>query len=473
MIDYAVIGSGIGGSSMAAYLHECGFKTVLFEKESYLGGCSSTFTHKGYRYNSGATTLAGYQSGHIVKQFFDDIAFTPKLIANDPAITIIQQGKTTPRYRDLHQFLHVLEQNYPHHKHEAFWRMVYEIGETFYAMDGYTYRSRSSVKKLGSLLSYVPLFFRFGRYLFRNAEAFISDFYGGISDDYRDFLEAQVLIVAQAPLREINMLTAALSLGYTFNETHYPVGGFSQLFDEMLENRCDVKRSCEVQRIERQKEGYLIHTKEAVYHAKNVVLNATMYDSHKLFDDAAITAYYKKYAPLNNFQSSFMLYMSVKSDKAFAHHYQIIEPHPFTLTLSKALFVSFSDASDDDLAPKGYYSVTASIHTDFRWWEDDKVYKANKTKLETLLRQTICSRLGIANEEVVECFSATPRTFKRYINRSQLGGNALSMKNILPKLPGNETPFDGLYHVGDSVYAAQGWPGVMLGVKNLRAILHV
>jgi phytoene dehydrogenase-like protein len=69
--------------------------------------------------------------------------------------------------------------------------------------------------------------------------------------------------------------------------------------------------------------------------------------------------------------------------------------------------------------------------------------------------------------------AASPKTFQRYINRSQLGGNAITMKNFLPKLPGNDTLIDGLYHVGDTVYAAQGWPGVMLGVDNLRRLLHV
>jgi phytoene dehydrogenase-like protein len=47
----------------------------------------------------------------------------------------------------------------------------------------------------------------------------------------------------------------------------------------------------------------------------------------------------------------------------------------------------------------------------------------------------------------------------------------MSMKNFLPFLPSNDTKIDGLYSVGDSVYAAQGWPGVMLGVKNLQRIL--
>jgi len=42
MLEYAVVGSGIGGSS--------------------------TFTHKGYLYNTGATTFPGYEDELIVKE---------------------------------------------------------------------------------------------------------------------------------------------------------------------------------------------------------------------------------------------------------------------------------------------------------------------------------------------------------------------------------------------------------------------
>ena len=87
--------------------------------------------------------------------------------------------------------------------------------------------------------------------------------------------------------------------------------------------------------------------------------------------------------------------------------------------------------------------------------------------------KSLCDILDIKKEEIVHHISATPRTFKHYINRSQLGGNAITMKNFLPRLPGNDTSIKGLYHVGDTVYAAQGWPGVMLGVDNLRKLLHV
>ena len=473
MIEYAVVGSGIGGSSIAAYLDAKGHETVLFEKEPYLGGCSSTFMHKGYNYNTGATTLAGYQDGHIVKSMFDEIGFSPELISTDPAIVIIQDGKVTPRYRDLEAFLSVLEENYPHPKNRAFWTLVYTIGTAFYDMHGHYYKTSNIWQKIVSLTSFLPLLLKFQRYLRVNAHHFIKNFYGEVSDEYFQFLESQILIVAQAKPKEINFFTAALSLGYTFNQTHYVKGGFGTLFDAMTASMKQVKRKTTITSIE-SKDGYFIlYTKDNSYKAKNVILNSTVYESGKLFEKKKIKNYYKKYEKLDNHQSSFMLYMTIKSNKKYEHHYQLIQDKPYPHTLSNALFVSFSDQSDTELSKDGQYSITASIHTDVRWWEDTKHYDTQKKELENILLKSLCDILDINKEEIIHHISATPKTFKQYINRSQLGGNAITMKNFLPRLPGNDSPIKGLYHVGDTVYAAQGWPGVMLGVENLRKILHV
>ncbi|MEA2047176.1 MAG: NAD(P)-binding protein [Campylobacterota bacterium] len=473
MIEYAVVGSGIGGSSIAAYLNAKGYETALFEKEPYLGGCASTFVRKGYQYNTGATTLAGYQEGHIVKSIFDAIGFKPELISTDPAIVIIQNGKTTPRCRDLDRFLEGLEINYPHPKNHEFWTLVHEIGTAFYQMHGHYYSTRSKFKKYISMSSYLPLLLKFQRYLRVNAYDFIKQFYGEISNETLQFLESQVLIVAQAKLKEVNFFTAALSLGYTFNETHYVKGGFSTLFDGLTASIKQVRRKTLITNIESKEDHFLLHTKCDSVKAKHVILNNTLYESRKIFHNEKIKKYYKKYEKLDNHQSSFMIYMTIKSTKKYAHHYQLIQDEVYPHTISNALFVSFSDSEDDIIAKKGYYSITASIHTDVRSWEDDNIYTEQKKKLERILIKSICDILDIKKEEIVHHMAATPKTFKHFINRSQLGGNAITMKNFLPKLPGNDTPIKGVYHVGDTVYAAQGWPGVMLGVDNLRRLLHV
>ncbi len=473
MKDYAVVGSGIGGSSIAAYLDAKGYDTVLFEKEPYLGGCSSTFKHKGFSYNTGATTLAGYEEGQVVKELFDSIGFTPDVIDTDPGIIIIQGDKRVPRYRNLNTFLDTLDKHYPHPKNREFWTLVYTISKEFYKMNGHYYANTSLVNKTISLFSYLPLMFKFQRYLRHNAYDFITDFFKDISPEYLRFLEAQIMIVAQARSKEINFFTAALSLGYTFNETHYAVGGLGKIFKGMTASMKDVRTNSEITRIERKAEHFVLHTKNDSTLAKRLILNSTVYDSSTLFEDRPVQKYYDKYKYLDNHQSSFMLYLTIKSDEHFAHHYQIIQEENYQHTLSNALFVSFSDREDDRICPKGHYSITASIHTDSRWWDDESSYDTQKDTLMRLLLGTICDTLHIKDSQIVHQFAGTPKTFKHYIKRSQLGGNPITMKNFLPRLPGNDTPIKNLFHVGDTVYAAQGWPGVMLGVNNLKKRLHV
>lgn len=473
MLEYAVVGSGVGGSSIAALLNANGEDVALFEKESYLGGCSSTFSHKGYLYNTGATTLAGYEDGLIVKEVFDEIDFKPNLITSNPAIVIMQNGKTTPRDSDFEEFFKTLDSNYPFSQNRRFWELVYDINSEFYKISGHYYSNANIFSKVKSLFSFAPLFIKFQKYLRVNAYDFIDDFFDGVDAEYLQFLESQILIVAQAPTKEINFFTAALSLGYTFNKNHYAVGGLGAVFDGLTKNIRNLYKNSEIQDIKRLPTHFEIHTKTSIFEAKKVILNSTVYDSAKLFEDTKIKSYYKKYEKLNNYQSSFMLYMTIKSNKKFHHHYQLIENEVFINTLSKALFVSFSDEKDNTLSPKGYYSITASIHTDLRYWEDSATYKAQKKELEDILTKTILSTLEIHADEIVHSFSATPKTFKHYINRNQLGGNAITMKNFLPFLPSNDSSLDGVYNVGDSVYAAQGWPGVMLGVQNLKRLLNV
>ncbi len=472
MFEYAVVGSGIGGSSIAAYLDAKGHETILLEKEPYLGGCSSTFDHKGYAYNTGATTLAGYEEGHIVKSMFDKIGFTPELLVTDPAIVIIQNGKVTPRFSDLEAFLEVLEQNYPHPKNREFWTLIYTLGKEFYAMHGHHYSNSSLWKKLISLTSFLPMLVKFQRYLRTNAFDFIKDFYGDISQEYLKFLEAQILIVAQAHSKEINFFTAALSLGYTFNETHYVPGGLGALFDQMTANMKNVRRNSEIKKIERHSDHFTLHTKKESIKAKKVILNSTVYDSGKLFDDGKIKNYYKKYETLNNHQSSFMLYMTIKSSKKYEHHYQLIQDEKYIHSLSNAIFVSFSDVTDTMLTPEGHYSITVSIHTDSRFWQDKTNYKSKKEELQSQILKSICDILDINEEEIVHQFAATPRSFKRYINRSQLGGNAITMKNFLPKLPSNDTAIDGLYHVGDTVYRCTGMAWCDVGSGQPQGIIR-
>jgi len=116
------------------------------------------------------------------------------------------------------------------------------------------------------------------------------------------------------------------------------------------------------------------------------------------------------------------------------------------------------------------HSVTISVHTTTRQWANEN-YLEQKNELEAIIKHIVCEHLGLLPEEIQSSFSATPKTFKRYINRSTLGGIPMLSKNMLYKLPSNDSPIKGLYHVGDTTFAGQGWLGVMMGVRNLQRLL--
>ncbi|WP_309498542.1 FAD-dependent oxidoreductase [Sulfurovum sp.] len=473
MKEYAIIGGGIGGCSAAALLNSEGYDVALCEKEPTIGGCASTFKHNGYLYNAGATTLCGYQEGGIVRELFDKVNVAPNLLVSDPSIVIIQEGKTIPRYNNKEDFVRTLQEAHPHSKHDEFWDLVHHIGKLFYSIDGYYYSNASLSKKLFSLMSLSPVLKTFYPYFWGNADRFIDKFYGGITQKYRDFLEAQILIVTQETGKNVNFFTAALALSYTFNETHYAVGGMGKVCETLVSRVNDIRTSCEVVHIEHRKDRFILSTPQGIIESQNIIMGTTHYDSKRYFEDQKIIKYYEKYEKLNNHQSAYVLYLTLKTNKRFHHHYQLIAAENLPHMLSKALFVSFSDTRDCTMAPEGYISVTASIHTDSREWIhlEPSRYRAQKKLLAQLLQKYVCDILCIDSEEIIESFAATPKTFARYLNRTQLGGNAVSFKNFLPFMPSNDTPIKGFYQVGDSSYAAQGWPGVAMGAFNLMRLL--
>lgn len=465
--DVAVIGSGIGGSLIAA-LQAQDKEVLLLEKEPNLGGCASTFKHGKYHYNCGATTFAGYEEGAPLKEILDRIGAVPNLLEGSPAIRVIQGDKVIDRVRDFDTFLEIVEQNFPHPNNRSFWQLIHTLDQEFWQEKNPTYLKHTFKGKMKTLASIYRMQKVFGRYLYQNAHNVIVKYLPSISKAYLDFIDAQLLITLQAKSHEVSFISAAIGLAYPFHKLYYPIGGMGALFDEITKGIEHIHKGEQVKHIQNYHDKYFsLETDKGIYESKMVILNSTIFDSKDLFKDGAMLQHYQKFQPKG--KGAFVLYMKIKNRKTFLHHYQVILSELIPESVSNAFFISFSDPSDRHMSKDGY-SVTLSTHTDIGGWIGlvKASYREKKRKLETFLMQAFLKNFPeIEKEDIVDHFSATPKTFQRYILRANAGGVALTPMNFL-RYPSTDTPVKNLYNVGDTIFPGQGWPGVAMGAGILQ-----
>jgi phytoene dehydrogenase-like protein len=467
-IDFAVVGSGIGAALFSAL--NANKNLHLFEKENSVGGCAGTFKHKHAYYNTGATTFVGYENNHAVKKLFDKAGVVPNIHKSDVAMLVIQGKKKLYRYQNFEAFLSHINDVYYHQNNRVFWKTMYEIDQKFWQLKN-IYFAKYSVKHGFKTARFVAeLLTTFKHYLFMSAEQFIAKTLSNISKQYQAFIDAQLQITVQANSKQIPLLSMALGLSYPFHDVFYANNGMKTVIEELLKN-VNVHLQQEVLYIKKRAKMYEIVTNKEEYLAKNVILNSTVYDSSKLFLDEEIQNHYEKFTKSQ--QSAFVVYLKLQSSESFLEHYQIILQGNIKHCISNSFFVSISRKEDEVLSQNGY-SITISTHTNSSFWDDLSKEAYEEKKLQTqeaILKEFLAHFDMIDATQISTVFSATSKTFERFINRKNCGGVAMNFKNMF-QLSSCNTPFEGLYNVGDTVFAGQGWPGVALGVDVLNKVIQ-
>lgn len=462
-LDIAVVGSGIGGSLIAALHAEKNI--ALFEKDKNLGGCASTFKRFGNYYNTGATTLVGYEEGHILKKQFDTIGLKPNISKSKIAIRVVQNNNTIDRVKDFDTFLENINTIYPNKNNHKFWKKIQEIDQKFWQLKNIYYGKYSPIKylKISNFILELLQIYKFD--IFKTADQFIKETLGEISKEYQKFINSQLLITIQTTSKDISILSLALGLSYPFHDVFYVNEGMGSLIKEITKE-IEIKKNEEIIKIRKKNKEWIISSKEDEYKTKQLILNSSIYQCADLFEDKSIQKYYNSFSFSD--QSAFVVYLTLDKQYDFLEHYQFIYDEIIPNTISNSFFISFSK-KDDKVLSKNGLSVTISTHTKALFWKNlsKKQYQIEKEKTENFIINKFSEYFTtIKKENITQCFSATSLTFNNYINRYNCGGKAIGFKNIT-QLPSCNTPFTGLFNVGDTVFAGQGWPGVALGVDVL------
>ena len=262
MYDYIVIGAGYGGVAAAGLLQKYGYKVLILEAHSLVGGCASYFKRKNFLFDVGATTFSGVLGNQPLGKLFKELEISPVL------------------------------------KKTVFWNKVFHLDKL--AWEFIDSNFKIPPRNISDLFSLVK-FSNFQKIelipnLFRSIGSKLNSY--DLNDGkFRKFLDEQLLITTQSRLSEAPMLTSAMGLTYP-SETYYPYGGMVRPAELILSKfrtlGGEVILKEKVTSIIRKTDGYELKTKKGnSYFTKGVISNIPIWNMAEI-TEGSIQKYYQK-----------------------------------------------------------------------------------------------------------------------------------------------------------------------------------
>ncbi len=475
-MEVVVIGAGIGGILGALTMKSLGYEVLILERGARIGGCATTFVRDGFRYNAGATTLPGLKPGFPMDRLLSLFNMHEKvkniLSSEDLLVEVsLAPEKKFLIFSDRERTCEEVARLFPAKGHEKFFAFIERTTKDIlttpveYPFNGRRFLPWQILKAM-----FKPQSLKILPYLSltkRGALSLLSSFYDSLPSELLNYFRAQTMIVGQVELEKANALAFALSLGYFFTGISHCLSGIGG-FLETLAQEAPIKFNSPVEKIEKKDRGYIVYLKDEELYSQNVLISFPILENLLVFaPNQDIIKYFSSFTPKLSPYSAFVVYGRIKR-KAFgnfkAKHALIIKNDHNDYLTSNYLYLSLLEQEDND-----FLTFTISTHTPLKRWsslDKDKI-KEMKTLLEKRIVDTLIERYSLNSNDVVEVFSATPYTFKRYVGRISLGGFSASTDTPIWSIPNNFTPFEGLYLSCDHAFAGQGFMGIALGCLNL------
>lgn len=481
IFDIIVIGSGMGGMTAASLLANDGYSTLVLEAAHMPGGCSSSYRRKGYIFETGATTLMGFDENQPLQILEEMLGITlPKKPIN-PSMTVLQNGEKIIRWADRNKWVEEAKKHFGEDvEQERFWRLAFRVSDVVWKLS-----SKNHFFPPTSLTDFFKLIrndiadFGVLPYAFKSVKDVVLDI-GITNPGFIKFLDEQLMISAQSVADDTPFLFGAPAATYTNYTNYYVPGGLINMVEklqQLIEKKDGSLQTKEkVLSIEKKSGYYEVRTsKNNSYKARSVISNIPVWNMEEITHGDISRYFGSESLKYNHAWGAFT--MGIVTDDPYSddmtHHHQILldENECIRELASDSLFISISDKNDNKRAPIGERVLNLSAHTKPEYWFNlngnyDEKKLAVQQKIIEILREKLPS-FSKANVKLV--FSATPVTWNRWVYRKsgRVGGIPQSMMRSLFDWTPSETPFEGLYLCGDTVYPGQGIPGVTLSGINV------
>ncbi len=480
--DVIIIGSGMGGMSAGGMLANDGYKVLILEAAAVPGGCSSSYYRKGFTFESGATTLIGFDKNQPLWKLEQEAGIEIPRVEIEPSMTVRLGDKEIIRYKDREKWIEEAGRVFGNPAAQrAFWEEALKVSDTvwnvslknpFFPPQNITDWGRLAVSNSPKDVWVLP-------YAINSVQDVMQKF-GVDTSEFKRFVDEQLMITAQATSEETPFLFGAAGLTYTNYSNFYVPGGLLEMIKSIrnfIQKKGGALHTREgVEQISKDKEAFTVQTKKGKkYEAPIVISNIPIWNMKDITSGEMQSYFEEEASEYDEAWGAITLGIATTDtypdDLSLHHQLHLDEGETVPFTNSESVFVSMSQRGDTERAPEEKRTLNVSCHASPEYWFSlNGDYDSAKKKAEDFIVRTLKEKLpGFKDAEIETIHTATPITWQKWVYRKKgrVGGIPQSMARSLLKWTSNKTPFNGLYLVGDTTYPGQGIPGVTLSGLNV------
>jgi C-3',4' desaturase CrtD len=479
--DAIVIGSGMGGLSIAGLLTKDGIKTTVLEAAHVPGGCSSSFKRKGFIFESGATTLIGFDKHQPLNRLEKLLGITIPKVELNPSMTVHIKGEECIRYKEREEWINEAGRVFGNPEgQKKFWELCFRVSDVVWKVSEknvhFPPESLNHWTRLAfgnnPLDAYVLLYAN--RSVYSVIRSFNID-----TPEFTKFIDEQLMITAQAESSDVPFLFGAAGITYTNYSNYYVEGGLIEMIRTLekyiSDNGSQLLCKRKVIRIDKEEGGYVVETESGDrFKAPLLYSNIPIWNMSQITEGDMNEYFTREAGKYQKAWGAFTMGIvtSDQYDGKMTLHHQIHLKEPMKYTGASSVFVSMSKKGDTKRASENTRTLNISCHTPTLKWFDygEEDYDGIKSEVEHSIVEILKEYLpGFSDSELLLKFSSTPVTWQNWVYRYQgrVGGIPQSMERSLLDWSKATTPFEGLYLCGDTVYPGQGIPGVTLSGINV------
>ena len=483
--DVAVIGSGFGGMGAALELARSGASVVMYEALKYPGGCASTYSRRGHRFESGATLFSGFGPGQLFDRWTRELELDITFEALDPMVELRTPSFSIEVSSDRDTFLDRFcalpgANDFPVRE---FFAKQKAVADTLWGLfDDPAMLPPFGVKEVLGHIAKSPSYASLLPLVNTSLDAVLRRWGVAEFDALRTYLNAVCQITIQTSVAEAEAPFAFATMDYFFRGTGHVHGGVGHLawalchaFERLGGT---LSMADKVGELNYEDGAWTVVSRRKKVRAQHVVANMLPQDLSRIANvpSRRLNGVARR---VEAGWGAAMLYLSVPTDVEAPepHHLELVADEQVEFIEGNHVFCSISGVSETDRTPEPGRTITCSTHVPISKLRtlDPEAQGVYINGVQQRMRDTIALRAPELVEDVRLEMPGSPRTFQRFTLRSEglVGGiprrvGLANYGDIFPR------PFGpNLYLVGDSVFPGQSTLATAIGgVKVAQQLLR-